>query len=510
MDSILSKEITPAGHKSSRRQFIQASAVTAGAIALTVHAPAQVFSQKGLGPGDRKRRLGKFSLLERTSYGVNRAEMQRFNSMGWNGYLEYQLNPSFIEDSDCDRRMQAYVSSELSPYQCLRELPPEVYCDWECIQSQVTRAVYSKRQLQEMLVEFWMDHFNVYIYDVQRELLPAHIAAIRKNCLGDFHTLLTSMVKNPAILWYLDNLDNTAGNQNVNYAREFLELHTMGVDGGYNESDIKTVSRVFTGWGMDGYFEWPWDQTTNKNWGRFKYYDEYHDPSGGQFLGSGPSNLIARGGSVQGDTVIQIVASHPSTAKHICTKLIRRFVNPDAPADLVASASQVFLNQNGNIAEILRHLFEPARFAKYYAPRFKRPYHLVIGGQRNLNAEMTDPDSLVWELIWNMRQVPLFWLPPNGYPDEMSAWVDNMRPRWYYSQQYVLNWLWNSRVNLFSNFKVREKNAVLDAINLTLFAGQMPDLRREQLAAYLPDSMNNNQIKEAFGLAMGTPEYQMH
>ena len=509
MDSTLITEnplaASTSGPKPSRRTFLKTSALSA--VALAASANAQVARQ---GPPVHTFGMGKFALLERVNYGINRAELQRYHALGWSAYLEYQLNPAAIDDTDCERRMAAYQTLGMSPYQCLREIPEGVYPDWECIQGQITRAIYSKRQLQEMLTEFWMDHFNVYIYDLQRELLPAHIAAIRANCLGNFHTLLTAVTKSPAMLWYLDNLDNTKGNQNVNFAREFLELHTLGVDGGYTERDIKTVSRVFTGWGMDGYYDWPWDKTTNRNWGKFKYYNDLHDTSGGQFLGEGAGNLIATGGSVQGDTVIQIAATHPSTAKHICTKLIRRFVNYEAHPDLVNSASQVFLNNNGNIAAVLRHILEENRFKKYYGVRFKRPYHLVIGAQRNLNAEMTDPDSLVWELLWNMRQVPLFWLPPNGYPDDMSSWVDNMRPRWYYGSQFGMNWLWNSRANVFTTFQTRDKNTLLDAINIHLFGGRLPALRREQLAAYLPDRLTNDQIKEAFGLAMNCPEYQLH
>jgi uncharacterized protein (DUF1800 family) len=151
------------------------------------------------------------------------------------------------------------------------------------------------------MVEFWLDHFNAYIYSSIKELWPNHIATIRRYALSSFHTLLTNVIKSCQVMAYLDNLQNVRGYMNQNFARELLELHTLGVDGGYTERDVETVTRVFTGWGMEGYYEWPWDETTNSNWGRFRFYADRHDRSGGYFLGNDPEHLIPVGDQSQGD-----------------------------------------------------------------------------------------------------------------------------------------------------------------------------------------------------------------
>ena len=492
----------------SRRTLLKAGALGAGALALGTNAVAQVFSP-GVKQG-RERGITPYALVDRTSFGLSLKEMNLYDQLGWNGYLERQLNPRSIDDSKCLARLNQFETVNYTPYQVLKWTSDGVNADWECIQSTIIRSLYTDRQLLEVMTEFWMNHFSVYVYNVSRELLPEFIRTIRNNALGKFSTLLSVVTKSPAMLQYLDNLNNTKGNMNQNFAREFMELHSLGVNGGYSEADVRLLAKIFTGWGMEGYYEWPWDKTTNPNWGRFKFYAEYHDDEGGYFLGNNPANLIPKGGVVQGDTVIQRVATSTACAKFISTKLLRKFVTYNPSQALIDATAQVFLSSSGNITSVLRYILDENRFRQNQTTKLKRPFHLVCSGIRALEGEVTDADSLTWELFYNMKQIPLWWAPPNGYPDALDAWVDNLRPRWYFGFQLPLNWLWNTRVDIFSKFKSKDRDAVVDAINGLLFGGGLPRFRREELKAFMPQKPTNDQIKDAFGLALASPEFQVY
>jgi hypothetical protein len=496
---------TPSQVGTTRRALLQAGAAGVGALALTKVSNAQTFPAP-----TQNRGLGPFGFLNRIMYAPTPEDMARYTEIGHEAFLNEQLDPNSILDTECEAKLRQFQSLQLSPYKCLRELPDGVNPDWECVQSQIFRAVYSKRQLQEIMVEFWLDHFSTYIYNSNREVMPTHLRTIRRYALSNFHTLLTNVVKSVNLMWYLDNLNNTIGYNNENFAREFLELHTMGVDGGYTERDVKTLTKVFTGWGMDGYYDWPWDRTTNTKWGQFKYYHEKHDTTGGYFLGDSAEHLIPSGGVEQGDLVIQRVALHPSTARHICRKLIRKFISYEGQGNLLDGAVYTFLNSNGDIRSVLRYILRDFRFAKHAKPKLKRPYHYVVSGLRVTKASVTDADALIWELFSKMKQMPFHWVPPNGYPDAMNAWVDNLRPRWYFAFQLPMNWLWDAQMDIFSLTKQRTRDAVLGAIDHRIFFHHLPALRRQQLAATMSSSPSTTQIREAFGLALASPEFQMH
>lgn len=496
----------------SRRDVIAAGAAGTVALGLNQSALGQVFNggRSANGPPDRRATWGRHALLQRISYGATLPELSRLDEIGWDNYLHEQLNPAMINDGDCASRLRAYRYLEWSAYQCVKGTDDDPSEDWEVVMSQITRAVYSKRQLLEVMTEFWLDHFNIYQYNVARELIPDYVRTIRRHAFSPFPTLLAAVAKHPAMLYYLDNLSNYAGNNNQNFSREFLELHSMGVDGGYTEADVHVLTKIFTGWHMEGYWDWPWDQTTNTNWGKFAFVPEIHDESGGYFLGNQPEHLIPPGGLVQGETVIQRVATHPSTARFICRKLLRKFVNYAPHHEILDGATQVFLSSNGDIRRVMLHILRYERLVRYGGIKLKRPYHLVVGAMRQMQAEIGEPDSLIWELLYPMKQIPLWWAPPNGYPDAFDAWAENMRPRWYMAQQLPLNWLWQSRVDIFKMFKSRDKFTVVDAINIRLFGGTLPVARREQLLNYLGNNPNNTRIRETIGLALASPEYQLH
>jgi hypothetical protein len=152
-------------------------------------------------------------------------------------------------------------------------------------------------------------------------------------------------------------------------------------------------------------------------------------------------------------------------------------------------------------------MLNETRFRKAYKPKLKRPFHYTVSALRVTQAEVTEADSIVWELLNNMRQIPLYWAAPNGYPDAMNLWVENLRPRWYMANQLPMNWLWNARVNLFSGIKQRTRDGVAATINHSVFGGSLPRTRFEQLRSVLSSTPSNTQIREAYGLALASPEF---
>jgi uncharacterized protein (DUF1800 family) len=214
------------------------------------------------------------------------------------------------------------------------------------------------------------------------------------------------------MLRYLDNNQNEKSHPNENYAREIMELHTLGVDGGYTETDIKEVARCFTGWTM-----------TSR--GEFTFNDDWHDTDEKVVLGQ---TIPAGGGKEDGDNVLQILLDHPSTSEFVCGKLVRRFVADDPPPDVTAACIQTWRSSNGDIPSILRTLFTHPDFDNA-PPKFKRPFELAVTLLRATGAKYDGNVSLV-ERLDDMAHRPFSNPTPDGYPDVIEKWSGNMLPRW--------------------------------------------------------------------------------
>jgi uncharacterized protein (DUF1800 family) len=287
----------------------------------------------------------------------------------------------------------------------------------ELIEAKLQRVVYSPRQLEEVLVDFWFNHFNVYSGKgaVGMLLTSYERDAIRPFVLGRFRDMVLATARHPAMLFYLDNWlsvdpGRAAGRKrglNENYARELLELHTLGVDGGYTQDDIVHVARAFSGWtiGQDG---------------AFRFARMQHDAGVKTVLGQ---RLPAGGGMKDGERVLDLVAAHPSTARHIATKLARRFVSDTPPEPLVARAAARFTATGGDLREVVRTIVTSPEF---FAPdvrkaKVKTPLEFVVSAVR---AENADVRPLV--LVRALRQLgmPLYMCqPPTGYDDTADTWI---------------------------------------------------------------------------------------
>ncbi|HKS26855.1 MAG TPA: DUF1800 domain-containing protein [Pyrinomonadaceae bacterium] len=314
--------------------------------------------------------------------------------------------------------------------------------------SRILRAVYSERQLQEVMVDFWENHFNVFAAKgADRWLLVSYDRdTIRPNTLGKFKDLLVATAQSPAMLFYLDNFQSTSPNVqqrrrrplleglmqanpqqqqrqrrgiNENYARELMELHTLGVEGGYTQKDVQEVARCFTGWtiraprGAGG---------ADPDAGTFFFNERMHDDGEKVVLGQ---KIPAGGGMRDGLMVLEILARHPSTAKFIATKLARRFVMDNPTPELVSRISAAYTKSDGSIRETLRAVIASPEFNSQaaYRAKIKTPFELAISAIRTLGGE-TNGGPAIHQWIARMGEPLYMYQAPTGYPDTAEDWVN--------------------------------------------------------------------------------------
>jgi uncharacterized protein (DUF1800 family) len=300
----------------------------------------------------------------------------------------------------------------------------------ELQRAKLLRAVYSDQQLYELMVDFWENHFSIFANkDDDRYLLTGYDReTIRPFVMGRFRDLLGATAHSPAMLFYLDNWRSSVprpypargdkpagvdGGFNENYARELMELHTLGVDGGYTQKDVQEIARCFSGWTI---------QKPNEQ-GLFLYRPGLHDDGEKVVLGH---KILPGGGIADGERVLDILATHPSTARFIATKLARRFISDDPPQSVIDRAAAVFLKTDGSIRETLRAIVTSPEFfsTTAYRAKVRSPFEYVAAAMRAMNAE-TDGDRPVLDLIGRMGQ-PLFGrITPDGYSDRAEQWLSS-------------------------------------------------------------------------------------
>jgi uncharacterized protein (DUF1800 family) len=325
---------------------------------------------------------------------------------------------------------------------------PQQVVNNELVEGKLLRAIYSDRQLQEVMTDFWFNHFNVFLgKGADHYLLTSYERdVIRPHALGRFEDLLVATAQSPAMLFYLDNWLSVGPNSDVangvpkrankewkqrvrnkgqtsqskgkrdglneNYGRELMELHTLGVNGGYTQQDVTEVARVFTGWTLK----------QPRQGGGFIFEDRTHEPGDKTVLG----HRIKPKGEKEGLEVLHILAHRPSTAKFVCAKLAMRFVSDDPPQPLVDRMAQTFLKKDGNILEVLKTMLDSPEFwaPDVYRAKVKTPLEFVVSAVRASGAEVTDAMPIARQLQ-NMG-MPLYGMqPPTGYSMKAEAWVNS-------------------------------------------------------------------------------------
>ncbi len=444
-------------------------------------------ADSGSRPADGDRAI--VHVLNRIGFGPRPGDVATVRELGLQRYIDDQLHPERIHDDGMPARLAGLTTLDLSAREIAerfelpqmeaqrerRELaarngndaqpPPPPTPEMqrrnnqvliELSQQKVLRAVYTERQLQEVLTDFWFNHFNVDARKGRDRFLLTEYErdAIRPRVLGRFRDLLEATAKSPAMLFYLDNWMSADPNGphpeaaanpprfgrngfpgrrpfvqppfpprplqpaqqrrglNENYGRELMELHTLGVDGGYTQKDVTEVARAFTGWTIANPLQG----------GGYRFEPRLHDPGEKIVLG----HRIDDGGERDGEHVLDILARHPSTARFIATKLARRFVSDVPPAALVDRAAARFRDTDGDIREVLRTILTSPEFLapETVRAKVKTPFEFVVSAVRATGADVQDARPLVRAL--QQLGMPLYQCqPPTGYKDTAEAWVNS-------------------------------------------------------------------------------------
>jgi uncharacterized protein (DUF1800 family) len=478
---------SPAVRVDRRQLFAGAGAVLVAAAATHLAAPQAVTAEENPPqPAMRSPRYGVSAAaggppalpplsvlaLNRMGFGPRPGDLAAFDALGNTpearlaAYVEQQLNPNSIDDSACDAIIAGYQ------FQTLGKSITQLWADhvrkdglsweertrpmWETERATFLRAVYSRRQLVQLLADHWHNHFNVYGRDYWTAPVWVHYdqSVIRANLLGNFRSMVQAVAQSPAMLYYLDNQSNSGGNPNENYARELFELHTLGAenylgvkpltigpDGNfihpapkdangrpllYIDEDVYGATTCFTGWRVD-------DET-----GNFKFDGSAHFPYQKIVLGRA---IPAAQGIKDGYDVLDLLARHPGTARYLCRKLCRRLIADQPPESIVQAAADVFmanLNAPDQLKQVVRTILLSEEFRTIWGEKIKRPFDYTVSLLRASDADFTPDDSSFRWMYYNTGQELFSWNPPNGYPDFKEPWSGTMPmlQRWR-----LCNWL---------------------------------------------------------------------
>jgi uncharacterized protein (DUF1800 family) len=388
-------------------------------------------------------------ILNRLSFGPIPGQIEEVKAKGIEVYIQTQLAPESISES-------SLLESHLAKLETISKSPVELFQQYsfpaqvqkgerlteekqeklkkarkkvrqEAIEAHLARAIASNRQLQEVMVDFWFNHFNVYDKkDVTDLWVADYENEIRSHVLGKFRDLLAVTAHHPAMLWYLDNRLNTDPNSpaakgifdglNENYARELMELHTLGVDGGYTQADVIALAKILTGWGIDTKGNLAEDENG------FFFFQKRHDPTDKVFLGK----TIKGGGIEEGEQALDILASHPSTAHFISYKLAQYFLADEPPTSLVDKLADKFQETDGDIRAVVDTLVHSTEFnePQYYAKKFKNPYQYVLSVVRAAKIENPKYKQLAGML--RQLSMPVYGcVTPDGYKNTEDAWLNS-------------------------------------------------------------------------------------
>ena len=514
--------------------------------------------------------------LDRLGFGARPGDVDRVLQTGVDVWINQQLHPEDIPDRAVDARLQQYPTLAMSnvaiwqkyytPVLAMRKEAKELASKGEdqkdimaelrekippdqrpqqvvqqLVDQRILRAADSERQLNEVMVDFWMNHFNVFAgKGIDRFLLTSYERdVIRPHIWGRFEDLLMATAKSPAMLFYLDNARSVAdpehrpamplrggfgrramlfpgpqqqrkGGLNENYAREIMELHTLGVDGGYTQKDVTELARVFTGWTITG--------PNQPNPGTFIFRPMLHDVGDKTVLGI---HFRAGGGEEEGERMIHVLAHQPATAHHIAYKLCQRLVADDPPPALVDRVAKRFLATDGDLRQTVKAVIDSPEFwdPQYYRAKVKSPFEYVISAVRATDAQIDNPLPVARAL--NQMGEPLYGSqPPTGYSEKSSAWINTgaLLNRLNFALALAANKLpgvHTDIVSLIPATAAADADQSVDALARTLTGGSLTPAtvhtiksRIVERKAPAEDPWANTQAPTIAGLILGSPEFQ--
>ncbi len=436
-------------------------------------------------------------LVRRVTNGVTMDELKLAQKLGYNGYINYHLGFSKIEDG----ATQTFVGQN---YPLLTQNVDQLYnIDQRLVIDQLTegtlyRAAFSKRQLYERMVECWSDHFNIAFPQVNYLKLVDDREVIRKYALGRFPDLLRASAHSPAMLEYLDNTRNRQRTLNENYAREIMELHTLGTAGGYTQGDVRELARVFTGWTIAGR-------------GTFTFDPNGHDFGAktvmGQVFDAMPTSAGAAAKS-EGDRMLDFLAAHPNTAKFVARKILRWLLQYEPTAAQITAVASVYTKTQGDIPSMVRATLSPANVAAA-TPKFKRPYHFMVSSLRATKPTVSKVSTIADRWLRLLGQPLFYWDPPDGYPDKADYWAGGVMQRWNFAV-YLTTTSGEMVMDIARFMTTSTPEGITAAIDTELFAGEMPSALKSQITAYLAaqKTLNEARAREAVALALSSSTFQ--
>ncbi len=481
----------------TRREFVLGGTASLGTVSVAPALLSLVASgaQAAAKPPTSYDYSQTFSILSRISFGATLQDYQDFTKTGFSKYLEAQLHPVEAQDDYCNARLAAatlhieYKASENKPEdkkpddkksaekkpendypamnedRPLRTLNMPVEELWKLTDNSVRmdgkernrpvqevraatwiRAIYSKWQLREVMVEFWHNHFNVNATSQSQisATFPIYDGVMRNHCFGNFRTFLEEIAKSAAMQFYLNNAKSKASPANENYARELFELHTLGADHYYNnlynrwrevpgavhghpigyiDQDVYEAARAFTGWTIEDGSNTGRGTIFPKT-GKFTYFDGWHDNYQKRVLGTEFDPNTAP--MTDGRKVLDLIASHPGTAMYLCTKLCRRFVADDPPQGLIKRAAKVWqqsYKKPDQVARVLRTILLSPEFAQTQARKVKRPFEFMVSFLRATGAEVK-PNENAFNTLTGTGYRQFEWPTPTGHPDIAEYWLN--------------------------------------------------------------------------------------
>jgi uncharacterized protein (DUF1800 family) len=364
-------------------------------------------------------------LLNRIGFGPRPGDVERVLGIGLDRYVQEQLDAP--ADPELDTRLRGLttlgypISQVLADYNADQRSVATVLDELNT--AKIIRAVHGQNQLQEVLVDFWFNHFNVYVQDGFARYSTAAYErdAIRPYALGRFRELLGATAAHPAMLYFLDNYLSRASvvvngrlvqGLNENYGRELMELHTIGVDAGYTQEHVFDAARCFTGWGIDNV----------GNSGRFAYRSQFHDTGAKSVFGL---NIPAGGGKDDGDKLLDYLAAHPKAAHFVSKKLAERFVSDDPPERVVQAAADTFLSTGGDIRAVVRTILSSTEFwgEAFGAGKPKTPVEFVASALRAADAQVSNGRAVA-AYLQNMGMPLYSCVPPTGYSNRGVDWIN--------------------------------------------------------------------------------------
>src|SRR5881275_2553245 len=511
--------------------------------------------------------------LNRLAYGPRPGEIERVARAGVLRWSDAQLTPDKIDDKHLARREREFdvlkydrgdlarLYAEVQRARQERKRMGDTAADKpddspvavkgrrfaaQVQQLAVVRAALSQRQLYEVMVDFWTNHFNIYFAKgADRFLTPDYIEhTIRPRAMGKFEDLLIATAKSPAMLFYLDNWESVAPGSappaalrvrarplvgrrpglfgpvrdparqdsqrqravermpkgiNENYARELLELHTLGVDGGYTQQDVINVARIFTGWSI----------RRPQQGGDFEFHDWAHDYGEKVVMGV---TFPAGHGRDEGVRLLKLLANHPATMHHVSRQLCQRFVNDDPPDGCVDDAVAAWKRSDGDIREVLRAIFHGPDF---WAPenvraKVKSPFEFVASAARAVGAEPVTSPRLA-QVVARLGEPLYLHVAPDGYPEREAAWVNSgaLLDRMNAAVALAAGKLQGVTVVLDSLVATGDADQLIDAVNEKILGGTMSENTKQVLRRQLADISDPTQARAlAVGLAIGGPEFQ--